>query len=166
MRKMITASVCAASAALALLLPSAGASASVAARCHLRHLAVSVRAGGAAAGSAYYRLRFRNTGARACSLTGYPGVSFVTSPAGPRIGLAAGRDASYPVRAVVLEPGQRAVARLQVLDARDYPRRTCHPVRARWLLVYPPGAWGAFVLPFDALACAKPVPVLFVTAVR
>src|SRR5215472_5451506 len=46
---------------------------------------------GAAAGSVYVPIDFTNTTGSTCTLFGYPGVSFVTSPSGSQLGRAATR---------------------------------------------------------------------------
>jgi hypothetical protein len=65
--------------------PSAGNSGSAGlAACRTASLLITVDDGqaGGAAGSVYYPLNFTNTAAAACELYGYPGVSFVSAPAG------------------------------------------------------------------------------------
>src|SRR6266704_2148636 len=47
---------------------------------------VDIAQGGAAAGSTYVPIDFTNTSGSACTLNGYPGVSFVRSPTGGQLG--------------------------------------------------------------------------------
>jgi hypothetical protein len=96
---------------------------------------------GGAAGSAYYPLNFTNTSSRPCELYGYPGVSFVSAPAGTgrQIGVAALRSRTFAKMTVRLAPGGTAHAWLQVTVAANYPASACEPVTAYWLRVYPPG---------------------------
>ena len=77
----------------------------------------------------------------ACTLAGYPGVSFVTVPgaAGRQIGAAAQRNPAFERTVVRLLPGGYAHAWLQVAQAGNYPGSSCHPVTALGLRVYPPG---------------------------
>jgi hypothetical protein len=166
MKRLIAGTLTAAVAMLAIAAPAAGASAGTVARCRTGHLAVSVRAEGAAAGTAYYALRFTNTGSAACSLAGWPGVSFVSAPAGMRVGLPAARDTTSPARPVTLAHGQAATATLRVAQARNYPASVCGPVHVHWLKVYPPGAYWAKGLPIDAWTCTERVRILYVTAVH
>lgn len=59
--------------------------------------------GNGAAGSIYYPIEFTNTSSVACTLYGYPGVSFVTAP-GSQAGAAATEDPTYPRALVTLAP--------------------------------------------------------------
>jgi hypothetical protein len=80
-----------------------------------------------------------------CALYGYPGVSFVTGPAGGQVGNAASRiplPAGQP-RAVTLRPGEVANAVLQVVDNGVYPKSGCQPADGSYLRVYPPGQTAA-----------------------
>jgi hypothetical protein len=69
---------------------------------------VEVSQADSGAGSTYYPLDFTNTSAAACELYGYPGVSFVTTPAGTgrQIGVAALRGTAFAKVTVTLAPGQ------------------------------------------------------------
>lgn len=125
--------------------------------CAASALKVTAGSPGAAAGSAYYPLRFRNVTGAACTLHGYPGVSLVRN-SGRRIGRAARRDRAYPPSPVYLAPGKSGHATLQVTDALNYPPRSCRPVTAHHLKVYPPGSLTAVVIPFRVLACTVRVP--------
>lgn len=166
MKHLITAPVLTAVAVVGLAVPVSAAHVTTLPRCRSGHLAVTLAQPSGAAGTTYYRLRFTSTAQAACTLTGWPGVSFVSAPAGLRVGLPAVRDRLAPVRAVALLPGHAATATLQVIQARNYPAPVCGPVRVSWLLVYAPGAYRAHALPLDAWACTKPVRVLSVTAVQ
>lgn len=130
------------------------------ARCATATLTMSVdysQASGAA-GSTYVPLDFANTSARACEMTGYPGVSFVTAanPAGHQIGAAAQRNPQYPATVVHLAPHARAHAWLQVAEAGNYPDTSCHPATAHGLRVYPPDQTRAGYVARDFPACALP----------
>jgi hypothetical protein len=134
-------------------------------RCYAQDLSVSVARTGAAAGSTYYRLTFRNEGP-ACTLYGYPGVSAAGSPAGPREGHAAVRDPGSPVL-VVLKHGQSATAVLKVAETGNYPRSRCHPVAAAGLRVWVPGDFLAHWVPVPVTVCGRTrVHVLSVYPVR
>lgn len=114
--------------------------------------------GGAAAGSTYYPLNLTNTGSSACSLFGYPGVSWVTAPSGSQIGRAATRNPVLAPASVVLSPGQTAHVTLQVVDAQNYDKSTCQPVTAHWLKIFPPGQFTALYVKFSALTCSAKLP--------
>ncbi len=151
--------------------PAAGPTASPAAggppACATSALRGSLGQGNGAAGSVYYPITFTNASATACSLYGFPGVSFVSSPSGGQIGAAAEEDAAYPRRLVVLRPGASASALLQVTQAADYPPSRCHPVTTRWLRVFPPNQYAPLYLRLPSQACARTaVHTLFVQVVR
>jgi hypothetical protein len=97
------------------------------------------------AGSVYVPIRFTNASRARCTLTGYPGVSFVTGPSGSQIGNAASRIPlpSGPARTFTLAPGAVGNAVLQIADPGNYPRSRCQPVSAPYLRVYPPGQTAA-----------------------
>jgi hypothetical protein len=121
---------------------------------------------GAAAGSSYYPIRFTNTAGSACTLYGYPGVSFVTA-SGIQVGAAATEDPVYPRQLVTLAPGDTAHAELQITVAQNYPPSACSPVTVHRLKVYPPGQTSALFIPVTATACAKTsVQILAVQTVQ
>jgi hypothetical protein len=99
---------------------------------------VASTAGGGAAGSTYVPIDFTNSSGRACSMYGYPGVSFVTGRGGSQIGAAAARNNGFSSVPVTLAAHASAHAWLQVAEAGNYPASTCHMVTATWLRVFPP----------------------------
>ncbi len=120
--------------------------------------AVDLTASGGAAGSTFYPLDLTNTSADTCSLEGYPGVSFVTGPAGTQIGDPARRDPVATPATVTLDAGQVAHAMLQVAAAGNYDPSQCMPVVAHYLRIYPPGQTTALVVPFTTQACSAALP--------
>ncbi|HEY2552200.1 MAG TPA: DUF4232 domain-containing protein [Streptosporangiaceae bacterium] len=129
---------------------------------------LSVRTGstGAAAGSVFVPITFTNNSNSACTLLGYPGVSFVPDrTGGHQIGAAASRNPAHKAALVTLEPGQTGNAMLQIADALNFPASRCHQVTAHGLRVYPPNQTAPVVVLFTSVACAKPAPVLSVTVV-
>jgi hypothetical protein len=114
--------------------------------------------GGAAAGSTSYPLNFANVSSRSCTLDGYPGISFVTSPTGSQIGSPASRNPVVAVAPVTLAPGGIAHATLQVVDALNYSASVCHPVTAHWLRVFPPSQFSAVNISFTAMTCSAKLP--------
>lgn len=133
--------------------------------CVTEQLSVSLNPGGVAAGSTYQRLVFTNTGNADCSLTGFPGVSYVTGRDGSQVGAAAERMGSS--RTVSLSPGGSAVAVVQSSDARNYPEDQCRQTPAAGMRVYPPNQTASVFVRDRALACADPsVRVLHVGSVR
>lgn len=159
---MIVASVAAApgssSGARAVLTSQNGRAAVIAIpECHAADLGVwfAVDQGNGTAGSSYYPLQFTNLSKHTCSLTGFPGVSAVTSN-GRQLGRAAYRDFVSPVRTVVLAPGATAHAELQYLDAAVTTSPGCRPlVTASELRVYPPDQRSTTHAVFDLPVCSR-----------
>ena len=120
--------------------------------------AVDLTASGGADGSTFYPLDLTYTSARTCSLEGYPGVSFVTGPAGTQIGDPARRNPVAAPGIVTLDAGQVAHATLQVAAAGNYDPTQCVPVMAHYLRIYPPGETTALVVPFTTQACSATLP--------
>jgi hypothetical protein len=114
--------------------------------------------GNGAAGSVYYTLELTNLSRHACTLRGYPGVSAV-SLGGGRLGSAASRDAATPSRRVVLKPGATATATLRIVQAGNFPARTCRMTTAAGLRVYPPNQRASKVVPFPFDACSRRGPI-------
>jgi hypothetical protein len=119
---------------------------------------VNLSAGSAAAGTDSWPLDFTNTGSHACTLFGYPGVSFVTGPSGSQIGQPASRNPAVTPTTVILSPGGTAHVTIQVVDALNYTKSTCQPVTAHWLKVFPPGQFTALYVKFSALTCSAKLP--------
>lgn len=121
---------------------------------------------GAAAGHFYRTLDFTNISGASCTLYGYPGVSFVTAIGGSQIGAAASRSPASK-RLIVLAPGKKAHATLDLLDVLNFPSSQCAATNAHWIKVYPPNQFSATYVPWTAMVCSKPKPVyLSVAPVR
>ncbi len=134
--------------------------------CATAVLSGSLGSGGAAAGSTYYAIEFTNTSSSACTLYGYPGVSFVNT-SGSQVGTPATEDPVYPRQLVTLVPGGTAHAELGIATAQNYPASTCSPVAVTTLKVYPPGQTSALFLTVSTTACSNPsVPILTVQTVQ
>ncbi len=122
--------------------------------CPTAVLAPSLGSANGYAGGTGYVLTLRNTGSRACTLLGYPGVSLVAGDQGNQVGAAAVRDPGA-TPSVVLAPGKAAEAVVLVADAGNFPA-SCRPVQARGLRVYPPGDFLSLYLPDALRTCANP----------
>jgi Protein of unknown function (DUF4232) len=122
--------------------------------CTTAGLTAAIGPGNAAAGSSYYPIRFTNKGASACSLYGYPGVSFI-SAAGQQIGAAATEDPTFPRRVVTLAAGATAHAEIRVADAQNFPASDCHPVAVHRLRIYPPGQTAALNIGLTSMGCTS-----------
>lgn len=135
--------------------------------CATSALRVSVAASqGAAAGSSYYPIVFTNVSGAACTLYGYPGVSFVTGVGGSQIGMPATENPARPRQLITLAPGRAGHAELQVVNAENYPPANCGPVTAHWLKVYPPNQTAPLYAGLTAQACTKPRTILTVQTVQ
>ncbi len=120
-----------------------------------------------AAGTFYTLLVLTNTSSTACTLYGYPGVSYVTAPGGSIIGAPAGRNPLLADTLVSLQPGQSASALLGRADTGAYTVGCQPTAQAQWLQVYPPGDLGAVYAQWPATVCTDPATVyMHVTAVR
>lgn len=150
------------------LMTSTGQAASTAARCRTRDLSVHLGHGDAAAGSTFRPVVFTNESTATCSLAGFPGVAYVAPRTGDQVGAAAARNTQHPARTIQLTPGERAVAMLQLVDARNYPAKRCAATTVSGLRVYPPNATRAAYVPFasNRRACSSSVTQLTVQAVR
>jgi hypothetical protein len=112
--------------------------------------------GGAGAGMSqnHTGLQLRNTGSSACTLYGYPGLSWVRGAQGLQTGAAAVRqpDPGGTEGVVTLAPGALASAPLDIVDAAVIPPSECKPVPVRGLRIYPPGQKAALFLPLPTAA--------------
>jgi Protein of unknown function (DUF4232) len=134
--------------------------------CATSSLQVKLGVGQGYAGGVYEVIDFTNRSGSACTLYGYPGVSLVSGPPYTQIGLAAKRSPSTPPKVVTLAPGATGNALLQIVDALNYPKTTCDPVKATALKIYPPNQTEPVYLPTTSTGCDKPVQVLFIASVR
>lgn len=138
--------------------PSADA---VAPACTSADLHVSYHPLGAAAGSLYGAMRYRNVTGHSCRTGGYGGLSFVGHGDGTQIGAAAVRAPGTPVPSFVLRPGQRAVSRVQIARTANYDPATCRPTRVDGFRVYVPNSRVAQFVAYRTTACASTTIVRF-----
>jgi len=102
------------------------------------------------AGPVFYPVEFTNIGTKACTLTGFPGVSAISASL-HQIGAAASREKAA-VHTVTIRPGQTAHASLGVIDPGFLTG--CHKAAADGLKVYPPNEKASQdVLSFSFEAC-------------
>jgi hypothetical protein len=99
-------------------------------------------------------LQLRNIGSSACTIYGYPGVSWVRGASGIQTGAAAVRqaDPNGTETTVTLAPGALASAPLDIVDAAVIPPSECKPVAVRGLRIYPPGQKAALFLSLPTAA--------------
>ena len=121
--------------------------------------------GDGAAGSVFYPLPSR-TSARACTLTGFPGVSAVDLR-GRQLGSPAARDRTTAGRPACVGAGATAGAVVRIAARPYFPTAQCRQTMAAGLRVYPPNQTAAKIVPFPFRACSRSGPIfLQVRAVR
>jgi hypothetical protein len=111
--------------------------------CPTSALAVAALRASGAAGHQYAFLQFTNRSAKACSLTGYPGVQLV------RAGAAFGKPATrsgLPISTVQIAPGKAVTARL--VDAS-----TCNADNSDSVAIYPPNRTEQVVVHLSLRGC-------------
>lgn len=147
---------------------SASAAPAATPACSTADLAVWVSAdqSSGAAGTIAYPLEFTNIGGRACTVSGYPGVS-ATNASGKQLGAAAGRDALYKAKTVTIPADGTAHAVLFWGDA-EVSTSGCKPATASLLKVFPPNRTKAAHGFFSLQACtiAKNHTYLRVTTIQ
>jgi hypothetical protein len=119
-------------------------------------LQASLGQGQGAAGTTYQIIVLTNTSGSACTLYGYPGVSFVTGQGGSVIGAPASRNHLIPDTLITLQPGQAASALVGVTDTGALPQSACQPGTSDWLQIYPPGDRGSLFVQYSAQVCTRP----------
>ena len=131
--------------------PSAAATAPSVNVCSSGQLRLSVGSTDGGAGQFHQQLVLTNRGA-ACSLHGYPGVSFLDN-GGRLIGDPAAMTPATVSR-VQLRTGGRAVAILTYSNAGAFDEQRCKPRQSRTVRVYPPGQRLALIAPDSVLVCS------------
>ena len=126
--------------------------------CDTSALTVKLGQGNGAAGSTYVPIVFTNKSSSACSMFGYPGVSFVKRPGGAQVGSAAARASTQPPANVSLAPGAVAHATLQIVDAENYPLAACKITSVKTLKVFPPNNTAALYVTLATKTCAATTP--------
>jgi hypothetical protein len=105
------------------------------------------------AGQLNTMLTFTNVSKTGCTLSGYPGVSYVAED-GVQSGNAAERSGG-PATTVTLKPGQSAVAKLHDSNGvGGYDPKECALSPAQGLRVYPPNQKAAVFIPWKISHCA------------
>lgn len=121
--------------------------------CSAGQLAGSLTPQQGAAGSVIASLTLTNNGSAPCTLSGYPGVSFVDANGAP-VGAPASRDASG-AGTVTLQPGASASAGVRITQP-GVIGQVCNPHQAAGVRVYPPGSYESLVVAYSGQACGNP----------
>ena len=105
------------------------------------------------AGQYYSTLVFTNTSGTSCTLTGFPGVSYVVAN-GVQSGNPAVRSGTS-VGTVTLAPGGKASSVLHDSNGiSGYTPQQCQLTAAQGLRIYPPNNKAALFLPWKTSHCA------------
>lgn len=116
-----------------------------------------------AAGSRLVDIVLTNTSDEECTLTGFPGVSAVTSNDGTQLGPAALRETGTEAATVTLAPGAQARAGLKITNVGLLDAAACQPQDADGLRIYPPENTDSLYVAVPGLqACAGEVDILSV----
>ncbi|HVS67573.1 MAG TPA: DUF4232 domain-containing protein [Mycobacteriales bacterium] len=118
--------------------------------CRTKQLRLSLGQGQGAAGSTFVPIVLTNASKRACTLFGYPGVSFLDA-SGAQVGVDATHDGGEEAT-VSLAPGDAANAQLQLPDP-GVIGADCKPASAATMQVYPPGAFSSLTVDFQQTVC-------------
>jgi len=133
--------------------------------CATAALKLAVGQANGAAGTIFYPLDFTNTSSSACTMYGYPGVAFVSSPGGSVIGAPAKRRTPPAPALVTLAPGATAHATLAVSDVL-IGNNCVDKVQVKWVQVYPPDQFSALFAHLSRPGCAdKSLVTMGVTTV-
>lgn len=123
--------------------------------CRSSQLSAALTSPEPAAGSIYATLVFTNKSTVTCTMTGYPGVSYVAEN-GVQSGNAAVREPGT-VTTVTLKPGGRANAKLRDANGiSGYDPAQCKLSPAEGLRIYPPDQKAALFVPWKTEHCAGP----------
>jgi hypothetical protein len=115
--------------------------------------------GGGGAGSVSGALTFTNTGSTACTLRGFPGVSFVRGAAGTQVGQPATRT-DGAVKTKTVAPGRSVKAALRRTQPGNYGD-DCQQTKVDGFRVYPPDSTESAFVAFTTTGCKNAsVPLL------
>lgn len=121
-------------------------------------ISADLRAGyhdlGAAAGNHYGQIRLTNVSGHSCVVKGYGGLSYVGHGDGTRVGAPADRESVRRPR-VVLAPGERVAARIDEVQALNYPQARCHPTHVDGFRVYVPDSRVSQYVVHPTTGCAR-----------
>lgn len=120
-------------------------------RCLTSELRLSLGQAQGAAGSSIMPIVFTNTGTAACTLYGYPGVTFLDA-SGSQLGSDATHDGAEAA-VVTLAPNGTANAMLRMPDPGNYSAGGCQPAQSARLRVYPPGDFKPLTVAYATTVC-------------
>ena len=136
--------------------------------CATTQLTLRIGGGLVSDGADIYYIYFKDTGATACTLRGYPGISAVTGPDGSasQIGSDAKRASTSPVASQLLKPGRSVQATLRFARTGNFVLPQCQHVNVLFLKIFPPGGATAAYAGIDEQVCAETtLPTMTITTV-
>jgi hypothetical protein len=136
--------------------------------CATAQLTLRIGGGLVSDGADIYYIYFKDTGATACTLRGYPGISAVTGPDGSasQIGSDAKRVPTSPVASQLLKPGRSVQATLRFARTGNFVLPQCQHVNVLFLKIFPPGGATAAYAGIDEQVCAETtLPTMTITTV-
>ena len=146
-------SVAAPAAAHAMTTTSATTSATKAPACGNSDLRASYRYGDSGAGHRDGWIVLTNVSGHTCRTGGFGGLSYVGHGDGTQVGAPA--DRSGPAYTLLVRPGQRIRAAVDEVNALNYPRSTCRPVKVDGFRVYVPNATRSQYVVHPTTGCAN-----------
>ncbi|MBP0455901.1 DUF4232 domain-containing protein [Streptomyces montanisoli] len=123
--------------------------------CKTSQLRITATNRSSGAGHTTFQLMFQNTGSSPCTLSGYPGVSFVKGH-DTQLGKAASRtEAKVPI--VTLIPDSHAYADVRTVNGQSgYSAAKCDLTTVPTLRVYPPNQKESTDIPWNEKECVGP----------
>jgi hypothetical protein len=106
-------------------------------RCHSGDLKVTRAYGDGATGHYSVNLRFTNKSSHTCTLSGYPGVSWVAGDAGKQVNDPFKREGGTK-KTITVKPGATAHSMLLEVQHAFIEDKTCKPTDVRGYRIYPP----------------------------
>jgi hypothetical protein len=105
------------------------------------------------AGTSYQVLVLTNNGSSACTLFGYPGVSFLDA-SGAIVGKPSSRDKGAVHTITLAANGGQANALSRLPDTGNFSPSACLPKTAKKIRVYPPGQTVALIVHDKTTLCS------------
>jgi hypothetical protein len=140
-------------AGAAIEVPLAHADPAAVPPCATAQLAPSLGPPEGAAGTVFYPLILQNAGDATCSVSGYPGVSFIAGSDNHPVGTAATPDPDDP-GTVLIDPGQATSANLGIVNSANFPD-DCNAVPVSGLQVSLPGQADSLVVGHADTGCTS-----------
>jgi len=132
--------------------------------CRTAALSIALGAPNGSAGATHYGLTFHNTGTAACTLYGFPGVSFLDT-GGHQIGAPAQRPSGTALTTVTLMVGGDAFSSVAVTDPGIPP--CSGSTAAAQVRVYPPGETRSTTIPAPSglQVCSSPNTAAYLSSI-